>query len=162
MNMNYGSSCSEMEDWRSGGLFALRDPSAQCFGVFVYFKNFWQDFTMIEALPRAELRGYRLTFPLSGTHIYLVISSCCPFPQCSTAGKLWWCRWGCTGTSHRCSPLRETHTEYKAAGRYSKDTFFFFLQTEKSLTTLNPLMMLKDPPPSNKSLGSQAGTISCN
>lgn len=40
MNMNYGTSCSEMEDWRRGGLFALRDPGAQCFGVFVYFNKY--------------------------------------------------------------------------------------------------------------------------
>lgn len=133
----------------SGGLFVStpKDPTVQCFVLLIYFNTYLVRFYGAERV-RADIPTVR------DPHLSRVICSFCPFSPSRTTGC-----WGRAETSHRHSLLGEIQTEFRTSGRYFEDMFF----TDRAiLTTLNPLMMLKVHPLSNRPLGSQAGAISCN
>lgn len=161
--MNYGTSCSEsaaFEQWGTICFYPQRPhcPVLWCFLFILTY--FWQDFTVTKAVCKAGLRGFSLTLPLSGIHIYLesfahfaLFLKAEPQVNChAVAGDVLGPHTGTYSWEKHKPSLRPLDDIPRTC----------FSQTEQSLTTLNPLKMLKVHPLSNRSLGSQAGTISCN
>lgn len=133
------------EDWAS---------SVQCWVLFDYFSRYLARFCYDQGTEQGSAGRALLTFPLSETHSYLESLPLLPQGQhtaerCAVGGMPWHLT--------RCSCPGEMQTLFKVVGCYSEDVFF--PQTEKSPTTLNPLVMLKIHLLPNKPLESQAGTM---